>query len=338
MGSGSGRARVSVTPAEQLRGMARRAVERGGLAFDERAQTAYLSERFEIAEPYAARLRARLEASAEPATDVEFSFIGSAPTMAAFACTVADLSYRLAARRLDHRDDVRRAVVAYVLGSAIFDYACDEDRGLLATLGGQLSEQRLRQLLAGGETVPVTAEGPTLLRYFWLLVGEFVGVSGRLAAVRGDAAARALRAQYTELLVDSYRQEVASVSTEGTPQRGAVMWSSPLLIAYLLIQLASDAAPSVDPGLEGAARTVGALFSLVDDVADVAEDWAAESHNRLLARAGLRRRDGGLAWRRVLSEEVSEPHMDEIARLVARCADAPWSRDLAAWLYYWLWA
>jgi hypothetical protein len=128
------------------------------------------------------------------------------------------------------------------------------------------------------------------------------------------------------------------VPTEGTPHRGAVMWSSPLLIAYLLIQLASDAAPSVDPGLEGAARTVGALFSLVDDVADVAEDWAADSHNRLLARAGLRRRDGGLEWQRLLSEEVSEPHMDEIARLVARCADAPWGRDLAAWLYYWLWA
>jgi hypothetical protein len=321
--------------------MARGAVARGGLAFDAHAQLTYLEERFAIAEPYAFALQRRLEAAAAPNADAEFSLLDSVQTMAAFACTVTDLSYRLAGRRLDHRDDVRRAVVAYVIGSAIFDYACDEDRGLLDLLGGQLSERRLRQLVADGAGgVTAGSDGPVLLRYFWLLAGEFTGISSRLAAIRGDAAASVLREQFTEVLLDSYRQEVASIPSAGLQQqRGPGMWSSPLLITYLLIQLASDAAPDLDPGLEAAARTVGSLFSLVDDVADVAEDWAAGSHNRLLAGVNLGRGNGtAMMWEHLVSAEVSGPHMDEIARLVAACADAPWARDLAAWLYYWLWA
>jgi hypothetical protein len=332
---------MPIAPSEQLREMARRAVARGGLAFDAQAHLAYLEERFAIAGPYASALRARLEATAPPGADAEFSLLDSAQTMAAFACTVTDLSYRLAARRLDHRDDVRRAVVAYVIGSAIFDYACDEDRGLLELLGGQLSERRLRRLLADGTGgVPAGSGGPVLLRYFWLLASEFIGISSRLAAIRGDAAASVLREQFTEVLLDSYRQEVASIPSAGLQQqRGPGMWSSPLLISYLLIQLASDAAPDVDPGLEAAARTVGSLFSLVDDVADVAEDWAAGSHNRLLAGVNLGRgNDTAMMWDHLISAEVTGPHMDEIARLVAACAGAPWARDLAAWLYYWLWA
>ncbi len=329
------------TPSERLRQRARRAIQRGGLPFDEPRYTAYLKDRFAVAAPYAAHLRARLEAAAPPADAIDFSLLDGIEVMASFACTVADIAYQLAAERPDHREDVRRGVTAYVVASAIFDHACDEDRGLQALLGGQLTEQRLRLLLTAGQpTEQVAVAGPALLRYFWLLATDLVAVAVRLAGHRNDAETAILRERFAGALVDSYRAELATVSAASSPDgRGPNIWASPLLVAYALIQLARDAPPTVDPGLEAVAKTVGTLFSLVDDVVDVEEDWASASHNRLLARAGLRRADGGeLAWQDILAADVTEPYMDEIAAVVESCRGTAWEQDLAAWLYHWLYA
>jgi hypothetical protein len=329
-----------VPPAERLRERARAALQLGGLPFDEKAHSAYLELRFGVAKQYATNLQQRLEATARPESDVERSIVASVPTMAAFAFTIADCAYQIASIRSRHREDVRAALAAYVIGSAIFDYACDEDHQLLLLFGDELSAGRLRGIL---ETEPSdvekVADGPPLLRYFWLLFADFVASFNRLGAPRPPIVIRSLRQQVVQGLIESYQAEIASI-TSSSADRRETTWSSPLLMAYLLMQLSSDASAQINRQLENAVRQVGRLLALVDDVTDIEDDWTSNSRNELLIglRAHPKNGDRISHWEAVLSDECSEPHMVQITALAAACAESPWAKDLTAWLYYWLYA
>jgi len=322
-------------PSEALRLQARTALEDAGLPYDEQAHGAYLRQRLANAQAIAADVHRRLWSVVPPSADEERSLLAGVEVMAAFACTVVDWAHELLAPAAADRDNARRALTEYVIASAIFDHVCDEDRALLPEISERLSEAQLREAVASG-FIAVPHDGAPLVRYFFALVSDFLS---RLSTAAGPSRSPGgLRALFLDELLDTYRGQMRS--TTGTRDlSGSTVWKSPLLVAYLLVDTNSVATRRPDKRLDELVEHVGAVLALVDDVADIEEDWTAGSANRLLdPYRGAAAPPSALPWTRVLDNARDTGYFREVRRRAAAFAREPWGFEVGAWLYYWLYS
>ncbi len=319
-----------------LRARAREALEQAGVGFDEAEYSRYLRQRFALARPLAHTVGTRLAVFGTPTTTEERSLVDAIETMTAFASSVVDCAYAVASRSTTHRDEARRALAEYVIASAIFDHACDEDPALLRVVETRLDEEQLKHAVQVGQ-IAIPEDAPLLARYFFGLVHDFLQRVTTLAVSRGRSNPGPLRAHVTEVLLGAYRSQLASVQADGGPTRTEV-WQTPLLVAYALMQVSGDAADTTDDKLADLARAVGEVLALVDDVADIEEDWNSSSRNRLLDPIRGRRDATPSLLSEVLGGERTEPYFSQLRERARSFAREPWAREVSAWLYYWLYS
>jgi hypothetical protein len=285
------------------------------------------------AEPLATELIDLLEARARPEDDTDFSLLVAVETMTAFACVAADYAYRNAAAET-YVHEVERGVAVFVVATAIFDRVCDREPHLLPAVEEHVSRRWVRAALRGdapGDPL-VGAEGAVRLAYLGALLGEAAALWRRLAWLtdRGP-----LRADVTDWLTAAYRAERASLRSRDVE----TIWATPFWVALALVALTPDAVPGfrVEAFLPQT-RRIGRLLALIDDVADLEDDWASGSSNQYLERAGVthRERGGDLPWDVLLADDVCRPYLAEIVTLL-RSVSSGIDRDtLAACVLYWL--
>ena len=311
-----------------LRAQARDALAAGGLQVDEARAQEYLRASFAAAASDARDLARRLRRLGGGG-DVFRSFVDAVPTMTAFASSVTDAAYELTGASRETQPDARRALALYVLASAIFDRACDEDANLMRELGDGLSDASLQAALERGTMLARERARLPLVRSFWVLVDDFVQIVDSMAS-RAHQGAHGSRAQLVRTILDAYRAAMGASHLSA-----ADVWASPLYVAYLLTAVGSGSVSAPEPELEDLVRSTGELFMLVDDVADISEDWTNEARNSLLdlIRRSVGHRHPSPAD---LTEPVTSAHMDRIRELARAIATAPCASGVSAWLHYWL--
>ncbi len=265
--------------------------------------------------------------------------------MTSFGCSATDCVYQVMARDTTCRNDVRMAFSQFVIFSAAFDHICDDETALFPELAEQITEERLRRaLLAPNSDGKMPSSGSTLVRYVSVLLDDQIALWWRIASMTDGSGARSLPEALTTMFVNLLRAELGSRRDAEDPADGAAgrtaIWRDPLWIACRLVAATPDADPSVDlVEIRQRMQRIGRLFSLIDDVVDLEDDWRTGSSNHLLERAlavGATRPVTASAFEAALSEEISEPSMDEITRLVADLSTPLYRDDLAGWLYSWL--
>lgn len=322
-------------------------LDTAGLTLDPEKHRRYLTGCHVVAAPFAGEIRDRLEALAFPETEVEYSFLTAMDTMAAFACATADHVYESAAAGKTYRDQVRRSLTVYVVGSAVFDYVCDHEPALLQQLESRVSADWVRAAL-GGEAPSdplATYHDSHLLTYLGALLAEAAQLWRRLAWLRRDRTAVHLRDVFVSDLRAAYRAQLRSVvrftpAQDRTAERAEIIWATPFWIASSLLSLTPDAGPERRfQALAEQAKDWGRLLSLVDDVVDLEDDWVSANQNQYLKHAGILpdrpRRSDEIPWDVLLSEEISAWYLREITEAVRRLTIGD-RKHLAAWLFYWL--
>jgi hypothetical protein len=341
-------AAIVVTPAVELRLRLLGALESAGFVFDPDTHVRYLRGCRAVAEPFAAEIIELLEARGYPQTDTEYSLFAAVDTMSAFACAATDHLYRQAAAGTAYRDHVRRGLSVFVVGSAILDQICDHEPALLEVVRQRVSARWIRAALDGrapGDPLAGSGQGG-LPAYLGALLAEAARIWARLAALDHGPRVRPLRRIWSEGLGAACRAELRSTATLEweagcLTQDAALIWSMPFWMALRLIAMTPDAWPGIAlDALSATAVATGRLLSLLDDVADLEDDWASGSRNQYLHLAGIpaagRRRPGEIPWDALLAEEVSATYLGEVTRLLAAVSGSGDHQRLAAWLYYWL--
>lgn len=315
--------------AAHLRSRTRQAIAMGGLPFEESRAHAYLEERFATVSGRATVLCNRFASLSRQDDRVLTSFIEAIPAMTAFADSVVESAYALIGVRETHRAIASRALAAYVIGSSIFDHAADDDHALLSEIALDLTEESLREAVAGANVSFGQHARTPLARAFWSLVRDFAQEADALADAR-PGTTRLVRERLASVLVGAYR------GARGGGQNSRLdVWASPLYVAYILLRLAGDARGPVDPSLEELAEQTGELLRRVDDITDIEDDWASGSRNELLD--GMRGSDDPeLPWERLLGADELKAHLNRTSELTALVAQMPCADAIGAWLYYWL--
>lgn len=317
--------------AVNLRSRTREALAAGGLPFQESHAQAYLEQRFARTAGNAAEINDRLSALVTQDDHEIRTLLEAVPAMVAFADSVMESAYLLLHGVGANRAKASRALAAYVIGSAIFDHASDDDADLLREIGDDLTETSLRGVVAG-EVIRFGVRARTpLARAFWLLVNDFAKHTEELARARSGTVS-AVREQLAAVLVGAYRGTLES----GRNTRLDV-WASPLYVAYLLLRLAGDARSAINPVLEQQVERTSDLLRHIDDVTDIEDDWSSGSRNELLdvVRIG---EDRELPWGRLLAEGAVDAHVGRTRLLAASVAEMPCAPAIGAWLYYWLYS
>jgi hypothetical protein len=333
----------SKQPHDELRMHVRRAVQ-AIVGDDLKTHERLLRQSQAAAEPVANELVALLEARAAPEGDADFSLLAAIPVMAAFGDLITGYAYRRAASAETSKLDVRRCMAMFVVASAIFDHACDEQPELLTDLENLVTPDWVRKAVAGRAPGDPLAEiaGANMVAYLGVLLAETARTWAQLAPLNGTAATLNLRDALIDGLRDAYRAELRSCRREhaAIPVRDARrIWASPLCTALRLVAITPDAAPGVDlPELIPEAMRIGWLLSLIDDVVDLRQDWRSGSANQYLERAGVAFSAETLEmpWPLLLAAGVREPFVDEIAELLKLIPDESERAVLGAWILYWL--
>lgn len=307
---------------------------------------AYHVQRNAVGIPFAAEIVQRLEDHHTPETDIEISLLESVPTMTAFACTATDALYRLIATRNDHRNDIRRIFSLFIVGSAVFDHICDREDSLFPELVGRISEQELKSALSGEATISFTKPGDRgLLAYVTMLVEDQVRICHELLSRTNQQEVLIHLEAFNETMIQIYHAELLSrpdIKVRGTvPKTVQRVWTEPLWAASLLVALTPDIRPGLNLNeLHSKINAVGRLFSLIDDIVDLEEDWSTGSHNSVLERVRphIISAESSMnpLWKTLLSDEVWTPYVNEITSLVSYVSDPLYEEDLACWLYSWL--
>lgn len=333
------------TPADGLRLRVLEALESEGVGIDAAAHRRHIRDGFTAAEPIAAELIELLETRVEPESDHDFSLLSNLAAMAAFGCLITDYAYSKVAITQQHKVDVARYMSIFVVASALFDHICDRQPELLPVLEATVSVEWLRAAFAGkapGDP-PVEVAGPAPVVYLGELGAEAARLWSRLTSDTKGIRIATLHAALWDRLAAAYDAQIASVPESASGHAASrdveVIWAAPFTTALYVVASTSDTAPR--PKLHTLlpeAQRIGLLLSLIDDLADVEDDWRWGSANQYLDRAGIGRRiQPGITapWTRLLADEVLVPYLHEIVRLVNSLSDVA-RESLVAWLVYWL--
>jgi hypothetical protein len=309
-----------------------------------------------------------LERRAAPRGARDLSLLAGIPAMASFGRLLAAYAYARIATGRAHHDDVARCLTAFVVASALYDYACDREPDLLATLRVALPQGWLRAAFDGdapGDPFAHLAE-PVPVAYLGALGGYAAGLWRGLTSGRREGPARAHLDPLWERLAATHAAQLASVP-DAAPHRlpgpadrqpstardVALIWTSPFVVALYTVAASPDAGPAPDlEALLPEAHRAGLLLSMVDDLADLEEDWRFGSANQYLDRAcaavrapalphggtvpgGEHAAGADLPWQALLAEDVLTPYLQEILSLAATVREEDREAHVA-WLMFWL--
>ena len=265
--------------------------------------------------------------------------------MAAFGCLVSDYAYSRVASKELWKQDVALGMSVFIVASALFDHICDRQPELLTVLEESVTAEWTQAAFAGqapGDPLADVA-APALVAYLGVLGGEAARLWSRLASGTPEFRTGSFHAVLWERLAAAYGAQVASVPDFATGRAASrdvgIVWSAPFSTALYVVAATSDAASGLEmQTLLPEAQRIGLLLSLVDDLADVEQDWRWGSANQYLDRAGIDRRDravGAAPWTTLLTDEVLVPYLGDVVKLLDSLPNEE-RASLVAWLVYWL--
>ncbi|GIH15141.1 hypothetical protein [Rugosimonospora africana] len=327
-------------PSAQLRDRLAAGLRAGGLGVEPADAAALIRQGHAAARPVADDIVGVLEARAQAASDLDFSLLTGIPSMAAFGQLAGGYAYRRLASARAREPQVARLLTAFIVASALYDHACDREPGLLETMTRGLPADWLENAFAGhrvGDPYAGLAV-PTPVAQLGALGGYAAELWRDLAASARTRASRAHLNGLWRRLAATHSAQVASTRPGGR-REVRLIWSAPLVVALYVVAATPDAEPGVDVGaLLPEAERIGLLLSLVDDLADVADDWRWRSANQYLdALPGTGRtgRREPVPWEALMSDEVLEPYLGRIVELT-RTVPEDERELLTAWLLYWI--
>lgn len=330
-------------PSAQLRDRLAAALRAGGVGVDPADAVDLIRQGHAAARPVADDIVRVLEARALAASDLDFALLAGIPSMAAFGQLATGYAYQRLAAARTREPQVTRLLTAFIVASAVYDHACDRDPGLLETMTRALPADWLEDAFAGREVGDPYAglDMPTPVAHLGALGAYGAALWRELAASARTRAARAHLSALWRRLAATHSAQVAS--TRPARKRDVrLIWSAPLVVALYVVAATPDAAAGADiDALLSETERIGLLLSLVDDLADVADDWRWGSANQYLdalaterhARRTDRRRP--VPWDALLADGVVEPYLRRVVQLTRTVPEG--DRDvLTSWLLYWI--
>jgi hypothetical protein len=327
--------------AEGLRKQAWAELEAAGLRFDEARQQCYLLKCHAAAEPLATEIRKKLELRSPPQSNFDHAFLASVDTMTTFACAATDVACEILAREPTVDEVVQRSVSVFVLGSALLDHFCDEDRALLGALTDRVTVSWTAAALSGQEPGDPIANysGPALLEYMGVLLAEAARLWTRVAWTE-PALHRAIeRHTLISNLAGALSAELQTTVSDAvrTERDTATIWSTPFLLAAGLVSLSARTETSYRDALPEL-HAIGRLIAMIDDIVDIQADARSGAANELLRRARDLPHAATVPGQGdpLLRADVVTQYMRDLGHSARRLSSVAYGDRLAAWLFYWL--
>jgi hypothetical protein len=193
------------------------------------------------------------------------------------------------------REAVSRTCALFNLGISLFDRVCDGPREGFAGLQAVFDEQVLHRLASGDGTdnslrrAASVAPDPSIRTLLILILGFFT----EMQQLDGSPAARR---RINEALIEAYRAEMATMTKSadgiGLAERtNAARRKStlPFIVMLAVARQCGDQTTGDVAQAEGLVECLGAVFSLTDDLVDLARDYRSGDANTILLGAGARR-------------------------------------------------
>jgi hypothetical protein len=327
-------------PSARLRDRLAAALRAGGMAADPAIAVDLIRQGHAAARPVADDIVRVLEGRALAASDLDFALLAGIPSMAAFGQWATGYAYQRLAAARTREPQVTRLLTAFIVASALYDHACDRDPGLLQTMTRALPTDWPEDAFAGREVGdPYAGQNvPTPVAHLGALGAYGAALWRELAAPARTRAARAHLSALWRRLAAIYSAQVASTRLAQRDVR--LIWSAPLVVALYVIAATPDVSAGVDvDALLLETERIGLLLSLVDDLADVADDWQWGSANQYLDALAAERharrtdRQQPIPWDALLADEVVEPYLRRVVQLTRTVPEG--DRDaLTSWLLY----
>ena len=249
------------------------------------------------------------------------------PRLLGFGWQQADGLAALAGTPKFARANVAHAGALFNLGIALFDHVADRFPAKAVRLLNLVTPDFLNEQLAGGAgRLPSNADDP-----IELLVTLIVEFFKRAGALGGDAPQRralnrTILAMYAaERFVSATRRADGAASLDVWRQLRRKSAVPLILMAHLALLPEPRGTEERRAAARRAAALAGEAIWIVDDLADIREDWDAEGWSRplwLLARCGKRvPRNADAALRQVVDFQIAAAEVHRLVMSLARLRD-----------------